>query len=92
MAGAPAFGRVSWWTRAAHPDGGERAPNLIHEIRGPASLAAGFESTSPAWCPDPNGKANHRRIHPGDGRPEVEVSPDGGGSPDPNGGAAPHHD
>lgn len=36
--------------------------------------------------PDPNGKANHARIHPGAGRPAAEVSPDGGGSPDPNGG------
>ena len=53
------------------------------------------------WCagsqldeggsPDPNGKSNHRRIHPGVGRPAAEVSPDNGGSPDPNGGAAPHH-
>jgi hypothetical protein len=35
---------------------------------------------------DPNGKANHKRIHPGAGRPAAGMSPDGGGSPDPNGG------
>jgi hypothetical protein len=39
----------------------------------------------------PNGKANHKRIHPGAGRPAADASPDGGGSLDPNGGAAPHH-
>jgi hypothetical protein len=41
--------------------------------------------------PDPSGKANHGRIHPGAGRPASGTSPDGGGSADPNGGAAPHH-
>jgi len=35
---------------------------------------------------DLNGKANHARIHPAAGRPAPGVSPDGGGSPDPNGG------
>jgi hypothetical protein len=39
---------------------------------------------------DPNGKANHGRIHPGAGRPASGMSPDEGGSLDPNGGAAPH--
>src|SRR5579872_2624704 len=36
--------------------------------------------------PDPNGKANHGRIHPGAGRPGSGMSPDEGGSADPNGG------
>jgi hypothetical protein len=39
---------------------------------------------------DPSGKAYHQRIHPLAGRPATGVSSDGGGSLDPNGGAAPH--
>ncbi len=36
--------------------------------------------------PDPNGKANHARIHPTAGRPAPAVRPDNGATPDPNGG------
>jgi hypothetical protein len=36
--------------------------------------------------PDPNGKANHARIHPAAGRPSPAVRPDNGATPDPNGG------
>jgi hypothetical protein len=34
---------------------------------------------------DTNGKANHKRTHPGAGRPAGDASPDNGGSADPNG-------
>jgi hypothetical protein len=56
-------------------------------------LAGWFGGSRPdeGGSADPNGKANHRRIHPAAGRPASEVSPDNGGSADPNGGAAPHH-
>jgi hypothetical protein len=51
-------------------------------------LAAWFggSQVDEGGSPDPNGKANHQRIHPGAGRPASGMSPDNGGSPDPNGG------
>lgn len=51
-------------------------------------LAGWFAGSRPEGSggADPNGKANHRGIHPGAGRPLPAVRPDAGAVLDPNGG------
>ena len=76
---------------AASPSRGQAPPALgaldqAWQLVG--RLAGWFAGSQPdeGGSGDPNGKANHRGIHPGTGRPAAEVSPDNGGSPDPSGG------
>jgi hypothetical protein len=60
----------------------EQAWQLVGRVAG---WFGGFRVDEGGGSLDPNGKANHGRIHPASGRPAPGVSPDEGGSLDPNG-------
>lgn len=83
LAMAPAALSASSWRGQPPPVLGalDQAWQLVGRLAG----WFGWSQVDEGGSMDPNGKANHKRLHSKTGRPVSGVSPHEGGSADPNG-------